>query len=99
MVNIVWRLLRLLIIEKELIPDNLKGTEKILLKYSSITREDEVIEGFIPQSITDKEGKIFYRAIIAEGRGNLDAKKRFNAIVNPAIFSSVIRRIEHEKTV
>ena len=88
-----------LITEKELIPDDLKDTEKILLKYSSITREDEVIEGFIPQSISDKEGKIFYRAIIVEGRDNLDSKKRFNAIVNPAIFSTVIRRIEHEKTV
>ena len=88
-----------LIAEKELIPDNIEDTEKILLKYSSITREDEVIEGFIPQSITDKEGKIFYRAIVAEGRENLDSKKRFNAIVNPAIFSTVIRRIEHEKTV
>jgi len=91
--------LPVLVAERTVIPAGLKNIEKIALKYSSITKENEIIEGFLPQSITDKDGKLFYRAIIAEGRENLDSKGRFDAIVNPAIFSTVIRRIEYEKTV
>ena len=91
--------LPVLVAEKAVIPEGLKNVEKIVLKYSSITKENETIEGFVPQSISDIDGKLFYRAIIAEGRERLDSKGRFDAIVNPAIFSTVIRRIEYEKTV
>lgn len=91
--------LPVLIVEKGIIPEKLKTTEKISLEYSSITREREIIYGFIPESVTDKNGEIFYCAIIAQARENLDSKGRFNAIVNPKIFESTDRRIEYEKTV
>lgn len=93
--------LPVLIAEKGIIPDTLRQAEKISLKYSSVTKEEESMEGFIPERVTDKEGKILYKAIIAEGRACLDSKGRFNGVVNPAIFDNAekIERIEYEKTV
>lgn len=89
-----------LIVERELIPEKiLEETEKISLKYKSVTRENESIEGFIPDSITDREGKISYKAIVAIGRAPLDPGGRFNGVVNPAVFNLSNSEGIYEKTV
>ena len=84
-----------LIVENGLIPKELETVEKSVLKYSTVTKENEELQGFIPDYITDKEGK-FYLGIVAVGRENLDFKERFNGVVNPEIFN---RRFENEKVV
>ena len=92
--------LPVLIIEKGLIPEEIKAEDKITLKFSSITREDESMEAFYPDSVTDRDKKIFYKAVIAEGKSCLDENRRFNAVANPEIFNLKISEDrEYEKIV
>lgn len=84
-----------IIVESGLFP---KTKDKVFLSCSSVMRENESLEAFVPQRVTDIDKKILYKAIIAQGKESFDKKGRFNAVVNPAIFKNA-ERMEHEKTV
>ncbi len=74
-----------LIVEKNALPE-IENVERVELFFSGITGENERIKGFLPDTVSDGK-KNFYKAVILEGRPCLDKKGRFNAVVNPEIFS------------